>query len=270
MSKVIMVVSDGLRDDTAAEQMGYLEHLVETGLATRYTMRAEMPTVSRVLYETLHTGLPPHRHGITSNGTVRMSNSPNIFGLARDNGLTTAAVAYCWYSELYNHCPYDPVAHKEVDDPALAIQHGRFYQGDAYPDIDLFALATVLARKYSPDYLLAHPMGMDDTGETFGADSSEYRNKAGAQDQILGVCVPEWLDSGYTVLVTADHGLNRDKSHGGSLPEVRLVPFYAIRPGQQGNGDRHETVSQLRVAPTVCGLLGLAIPETMEGRPLDL
>jgi hypothetical protein len=35
MGKVVLVVSDALRDDTAAQQMGYLEHLVETELATR-------------------------------------------------------------------------------------------------------------------------------------------------------------------------------------------------------------------------------------------
>jgi len=32
VGKVILVVSDALRDDTAARQMGYMEHLVEAGL----------------------------------------------------------------------------------------------------------------------------------------------------------------------------------------------------------------------------------------------
>ncbi len=36
---VILVVSDALRDDTAAHQMGYLEHLVEAGLAPLEVLR---------------------------------------------------------------------------------------------------------------------------------------------------------------------------------------------------------------------------------------
>lgn len=57
--KVILVVVDGLRDDTAAAQMGYLEGLVEHRIAERYTVIAEMPTMSRPLYETIQTGVPP-------------------------------------------------------------------------------------------------------------------------------------------------------------------------------------------------------------------
>lgn len=270
MAKVILVVSDGLRDDTAAEQMGYLEHLVEAQLATRYSVQSELPTVSRVLYETLHTGAPSSRHGITSNGVARRSRMPNVFQLASQHGLCTAATAYHWYSELYNRCPFDPVDDREVDDPALAIQHGRFYVGGSYPDQDLYATATMLVRRFSPDYLLVHPMGMDHTGETYGADTSYYRSQAQSQDAILGMCLPEWLERGHTVLITADHGVNRDKFHGGTLPDVRRVPLYIIRPDRPGRGHTGEVVSQLRIAPTVCGLLGLPIPETMDKPPIPL
>jgi predicted AlkP superfamily pyrophosphatase or phosphodiesterase len=103
MNKVILVVCDALRDDTAAAQMGYLEHLVEAKQASRYTVRAELPTMSRPLYETLHTGLTSSQHGITHNREVRRSNQPNVFERAVQHGRTTAASAYCWFSELYIH-----------------------------------------------------------------------------------------------------------------------------------------------------------------------
>ncbi|MFQ5854140.1 MAG: alkaline phosphatase family protein, partial [Anaerolineae bacterium] len=76
-TKVILIVCDALRDDTARQQMGYLEHLVEAKLASRYTVIAGLPTKSRPLYETLHTGQPASRHGITSNQVVRRSIVPN-------------------------------------------------------------------------------------------------------------------------------------------------------------------------------------------------
>jgi predicted AlkP superfamily pyrophosphatase or phosphodiesterase len=261
--KVILVVSDGLRDDTAACQMGYLEHLVEIRQATRYTVRAELPTMSRPLYETIHTGVPVSQHGVTSNREVRRSTMPNVFQAAVENGLTTAAVAYSWFSELYNSAPYDLIMDREVDDPALLIQHGRFYTQDDYPDVEIFATAGMLVRKFFPDYLLVHPMGMDYVGESFGANSSQYRNQAIYQDVMLANFLPPCLALGYAVLVTADHGMSDDKMHGGTTPDVRLVPLYVMLPGDEGLGDTQKTVSQLHIAPTLCRLLGVPVSETM-------
>jgi len=267
MSKVILVVCDALRDDTAREQMGYLEHLVEAKAATRYKVIGELPSMSRPMYETLHTGVPASKHGVTNNRVVRRSKMPNVFQVATENNKTTAAAAYGWVSDLYNRAPYDPIDDREVDDPNLPIQHGRFYIEDSYPDSELFAAAGMLVRKFQPDYLLVHPMGMDYLGHTYSSDSQEYRNNAIKQDQIMANLIPEWLEAGYIVIVTADHGMTSDKMHGGTSPEVRHVPLYFIPPDGQGKGDTNATLSQLQIAPTVCYLLGLPIPETMAQTP---
>jgi predicted AlkP superfamily pyrophosphatase or phosphodiesterase len=268
MSKVVLIVCDALRDDTACEQMGYLEHLVSAHLASRYTVRAELPTMSRPLYETLHTGVPSSRHGITTNRIVRRSEMPNVFELATQNHKVTAASCYCWYSELYNYAPYDPVMHREVDDSALAIQHGRFYMEDSFPDIEVFASGMMLLRKFQPDYLLIHPMGLDYIGEMHGADSGEYRKQAILQDQIMAHILPDVHKAGYTILITGDHGINNDGAHGGTLPDVRHVPLYIIPADGSGAGNTEQIVSQLQIAPTVMRLLGLVIPVTMTQPPL--
>jgi predicted AlkP superfamily pyrophosphatase or phosphodiesterase len=268
MAQVILVVSDALRDDTAARQMGHLEHLVEARLASRYTVIGELPTMSRPMYETIHTGLPVSQHGVVTNQVVRRSRAPNIFQAAVEHGKTTAAAAFFWFSELYNGVPFDPVDDREVDDPSLLIQHGRFYTRDEYPDYELFDLAGMLTRRFNPDYLLVHPMGLDYFGELYGADSSQYRNHATRQDTMLANRIPEWLEAGYTVLVTGDHGINNDKLHGGTTPDVRNVPLYVIPPDDKGAGNTGQTVSQLQLAPTVCRLLGVPIPETMEHPPI--
>ena len=268
MNKVILVLSDGLRYDTAAASMGYLGHLVEAKLASLYKVTGELPSLSRPMYETIHTGLPSSMHGIVSNQVVRVSKEPNIFQSAHEAGKLTAAAAYWWFSELYNHAPFDPIEDREVDNESLAIQHGRFYTQDEFPDIELFATAGMLVRRFNPDYLLAHPMGMDNTGETYGADSSEYRNHATRQDRWLAPYLAEWMERGYHILVTSDHGINADGLHGGTTPDVREVPLYLIRCGATGNGDTHEVISQLQIAPTICKLLGLEIPKTMKAAAL--
>jgi len=264
LSKVILILSDALRYDAAVEGMGYLGHLVETHQASLYKVIGELPSMSRPMYETVHTGLPVSEHGIVANYIVRRSTQPNIFQAAVDAGKTTAAAAYYWFSELYNRAPYDRIDDREVDDDSLLIQHGRFYTQDEYPDIELFATAGMLARRFSPDYLLVHPMGMDYTGEKFGADTSQYRNQAIYQDMFLAGLVAEWMARGYNILVTGDHGINADHLHGGTTPEQREVPLYMIRPGIQGAGDTAEVISQLVIAPTICTLLDIPIPETMK------
>jgi len=268
LSKVILVLSDGLRYDTAAASMGYLGHLVEAKLASLYKATGELPSLSRPMYETIHTGLPVNAHGIVANLVVRGSTKPNIFHLAHAFGKKTAAAAYFWFSELYNRCPYDPIEDREVDNESLAIQHGRFYTQDEFPDIELFSMAGMLVRRFTPDYLLVHPMGMDHTGETHGANSSEYRNHAIRQDRWLAPYLAEWMERGYDILVTADHGMNSDGLHGGTTPEVREVPLYFIRPAAAGLGDTGKTISQLQIAPTVCKLSELEIPNTMKSAPL--
>lgn len=267
-NKVILVLCDGLRYDTAVDQMGFLGHLVESNLADSFKVIGELPSISRPMYETIHTGLPVNEHGVVSNNVIRRSNQPNIFQSAVEAGKVTAAAAYSWYSELYNRAPFDVIEDREVDEETLFIQHGRFYTEDSYPDIELFATAGMLVRRFNPDYLLVHPMGVDDTGHKYGAASSEYRVRAMRQGMILADFIPEWMERGYNILVTGDHGMNADKVHGGTTSELREVPLFMIRPSVSGRGDTNEVISQLQLAPTICKLLGVPIPDTMKQPPI--
>ncbi|MDP1624261.1 MAG: alkaline phosphatase family protein [bacterium] len=270
MNKIILVLSDALRYDIAKANMGFLGHLVETKQASLYKIIGELPSMSRPMYETIHTGIPSSENGIVSNSIVRLSNQPNVFQAVKEAGRVTAAAAYYWYSELYNHAPFDPIDDREVDDATLTIQHGRFYTQDEYPDIELFHTAAHLVRKYFPDYLLLHPMGMDYHGETYGSDTREYRNHAIYQDAKLAPLLMEWRELGYTIFVTGDHGINADGSHGGTTPDQRDVPFYVIQPSRRGRGDTGEVISHLQIAPTILSFLDIPIPATMQQKPLPL
>jgi len=264
MNKIALVLSDALRYDVARDNMGFLGHVVETKQASLYKMIGELPSMSRPMYETVHTGVPSSVHGIVANSIVRLSKMPNIFHVVKEAGGVTAAAAYYWVSELYNRAPYDYINDREVDDENLPIQHGRFYTEDEYPDIELFRASALLVRKFSPHYLLVHPMGLDYRGETFGSDTKEYRNHATRQDSYLAPLLMEWKELGYTVLVTGDHGINKDGSHGGITPEQREVPLFVVQANGEGKGDTGETVSQLQLAPTILNLLGVPIPKTMK------
>lgn len=261
-NKVIMVVVDGLQYDAALTQMGYINHLVERNLAARFLVKSELPSMSRPLYEVLLTGTPSSVNGITSNQVVRLSTQKSLFHLTKENGLRNAAAAYYWVSELYNRSPFHYVEDRIQDDESKPIQHGMFYFDDAYPDSHLLLDGETLRRKHDPDFLYIHPMGVDNAGHLFGSDSKQYRGKAIEMDIILAGLLPTWMEQGYQILITSDHGMNRDGMHGGTGTEERHVPLYGIGSAFVP-GIYEEEVHQLAVAPLVCKLLGIEPSDSM-------
>lgn len=264
--RVILVLIDGLGYETAVRHCGYLEGLLDAGAARRWRLRTALPSMSRPLYETVLTGVTPHEHGITSNEVRRLSRVQHVFGVARRHDRRTAAAAYSWISELYNGTPFDTKLDIECDDETKAIQHGRFYLHDSFPDIDLLHQGAGLIARHRPDFALIHPMGCDTVGHKFGGNSPEYRTQATRIDALLAALVPDWRDAGYDVLVTADHGMNADGYHGGTLDDVTHVALYHL--GHPEGGIAEAEASQLSVAPTVLTLMGLPVPESMRCPPL--
>lgn len=255
-NKVIYLIIDGLAWQVARDNMGYLLALCEAGQASRYQLECELPSLSRPLYETLLTGQTPVHSGIRHNGVNRLSNQLSLFHLARDAGLVTAAAAYHWFSELYNRSPYQARRDRITDDPTLPIQHGRFYHQDHYPDDHLLLDADDLLRRFEPDLLLIHPMNVDDAGHKYGLDSPQYRNSARQFDLWLAEYLPDWLAAGYQILITSDHGMNNDKTHGGALPCERQVPLFVL-----GNCFSHAAdlqPRQVELCGTLASLLGLS------------
>ncbi|MFK0570532.1 alkaline phosphatase family protein [Endozoicomonas sp.] len=253
--KVIFVVLDGLNYSVARDCMGYLNGLVEQKTASLYALQCELPSMSRPLYECLLTGIRPIESGIVNNHIVRLSHHDSVFSLAVKQGRTTAAAAYHWMSELYNRAPYNAVRDRFTSDTALNIQHGCFYHWDHYPDEALFLDAEHLRLTHLPDFLLIHPMNIDDIGHKYGLDSYQYRNSARQADICLSNYVGSWLNDGYQIMITSDHGMNRDFSHGGSLPEEREVPLFVI-----GDGFSHQPceIQQTQICGSICQLMQLS------------
>ncbi len=272
-NKVILVIMDGVGYDTALSQCGYLEGMVELGRAHRWKMRTALPTISAAMYETIHTGLSPLDHGVSGNEALRRSNVPNVFDQLHQAGHSTAAVAHSYFHTLYNG-PYNPVEHVEVEDETKAIQYGRFYSMEGYSaanicapaEIDLCAQATRLIRRHTPDYVLLHSSSVDSLGHKYTADSAQYRIQTWHIDNALARTIPIWLESGYEVLVTADHGMNADGHHGGNEEIMRHVPFYYFGAAEVPAKD--QVLDQLAIAPTVLSRIGVGIPESMKQKPL--
>lgn len=252
---VILIVLDGLADQIATQALGCVHAFIEAGQGHHQTLTCELPSMSRPLYETILTGKTPYQSGIFTNSVSRLSKEKSIFHYARDAGLQTAAVAYHWVSELYNQSPYNTLTDRHQHDESKPIQHGIFYHQDHYPDEAVFQDAEYLRTTFSPNFLLIHSMNVDDAGHKFGVDSPEYFRAARKVDYILGNVLPLWLEQGYQILITADHGMNTDRTHGGMADIERQVPLYAL--GEHALKVCQEGVRQTHIINVVKELLGV-------------
>lgn len=257
MKKTIFVLLDGCTYDGAKESLGYLEHLIESNQGTKLKIKGELPSMSRPMYETLLTGCKAYEHLIVNNLICRNSKEENIFSLCKQNNLTTAAAAYHWISELYNKSPFNYIEDRIQLKSECNIENGIFYYEDHYPDSHLFNDGEFLRKSFNPDFLFIHSMNIDDMGHKFGSHSEEYAAIISKVDTILGLYLPKWIEEGYNIIVTSDHGMNEKKNHGGNDYIQRYVPMYIFTNNKtikKGNFTESE-ISQLIVAPLICELL---------------
>lgn len=258
MTPVIFVLLDGLNALTARRCMGFMAALEEARSARYVELQSALPPLSRPLYATLISGLKPVESGIVHNDITRRCPTPTIFSRARDAGLTTAAAAYYWMSELCNAAPFDPARDRLTDDVTLPIAHGIFYSTDTYPDNELFHDAACLLQRHKPHLLLVHSMGIDNAGHQHGADSLAYRDAARFADGLLARWLPQWTAAGYAVLVTSDHGMDTDAEHNDNMPATRQVPLWlAGKNWRELPLPREQTM----IAPLVAGALGLSMAD---------
>ena len=253
MSRLVLVLLDGLTAEAAARHMGFLAALTEGGRARHTELVAELPPLSRPIYATLLSGLTPLETGILTNGDARVCPAPTLFARARDAGLVTAAAAYAWVSELCNRAPFDAPRDRMTNDARLPIGHGLFYSQDAYPDDELFRDAEALRRNFAPHLLLVHSMGIDFAGHAEGGASRAYREAVRAADGLLATHVPRWLAEGASVLITSDHGMDADGSHTDPAPAARRVPLWLAGADAQTALPARQT----DIAPLCARLVGI-------------
>ena len=262
-NRLVLVVIDALKYETACTHMGFMQHLLEQNKVARFQVKGELPAMSRPMYETILTGTPAIEHGIVHNLVDRLSKEQSVFHLLKEQNKRTAAAAYYWVSELYQKTPFNPFEDRIQLNSNGPIDDGIFYFEDHYPDSHVYADAQFLLQAKNPDFLYIHPMNVDDDGHKFTGNSVQYRNRVLAADSLLSVNIPIWMEQGYDIIVTADHGMTDDGNHGGNSIADRHVPLFIlsnrVKPGQY-----EELISQLQIAPLVCHLLNIPRSNKMQ------
>jgi predicted AlkP superfamily pyrophosphatase or phosphodiesterase len=274
MTKVILIILDGLGYAKARGYLGNVEGWVAAGEGRVWRMRSVLPSTSGPCYASIHTGLAPQEHGVLTNyDHLRRVEHADIFSAARAAGRSTGAVAHSFFSTYFQRAPFDPVRDLEVDDETLPIQHGRFYTMTSAhggnlsvpDDRDMLAQVTMLGERHGVDYILVHTCSTDSVGHAYGQDSIHMDNQVYQVDGALSIYLPRWRQAGYDVIITADHGQTPRGHHGGATDEMRDVPLYYF--GRAGGPAEDAVLCQTQIAPSVLELLNAPIPETMRAKP---
>ncbi len=271
--KLLLIIIDGQPWRAARRLNGNLEGWVQSGAARVWKMRSVLPSTSASCYASIHTGVSPQVHGVVSNEAVCRLKQADVFAQVVAAGGATGAVTHSFWSELFNRAPWDFVRDIEYDDPGGPITHGRFHtmtaaSGDNQMtpcDADLFATLSMLCERFGIDYGLYHSCTLDSMGHRFGHDSAQMDNAVAKLDAMLAHFLPRWLEAGYEVAVTSDHGQSDRGHHGGRGEDQQDVAFYWFGGGDGPGEDA--VLDQLALAPTLLARMGAAIPQAMRAGP---
>ena len=245
--RVLLVIVDGLRADTAAELPTY-RSVGASGVRT--TARTTQPSLSLPGWTLITSGAPPMISGITSNFYEDPVRVDSLFAEARRSGVSAAVAGHAIWEQLYGN----------------ELAAGSF-EGldDVRSDGNVRDGALRLLEEVDPGLLVLHLPDTDNAGHLFGV-GDEYRRNADEADAIVAE-VLEAAGPGTTVVYTTDHGHVGQGGHGGPEPEVVTAPLAMAGPGI-APGATLGSVEHADVAPTVAAFLGLPRPTHATGEVL--
>jgi hypothetical protein len=235
--RVVLVVIDGLRDDTA-RRLPTFRRLGEEG--SRLVARVTPPSLSYPGWTSLVSGAPPEISGVTTNRHEGAARVDTVLASASASGLTTAVVGLPGWRRLFGG----------------VVTEGVYVRDDGEADEDVIRRAVALLRRADPDLLVVHLPDVDHHAHRAGV-GDEYLEAALAADRGIARLV-EVAGSETAFVVTSDHGHVDAGGHGGAEPVVTRTPL--VLSGEGLVPDARGEVEQVDVAPTIAALLGIPVP----------
>lgn len=264
VSQHVLVVSiDGLRPDAIATYRApTLQRLVREG---SYTLSASTIHPSKTLpsHTSMLTGQPPERHGVLWNNVMTADAEsvelPNIFGLARAHGYSTAA--------FFSKAKFGPLQVEGTLDYSQAPGgwFGRWSSTRTVSDVAGYL------RGASPNVLFVHLTDPDSAGHRSGWMTPEYGRAVLAADRavgrLIGAAETAYGHGNFSLILTADHG-GHGTDHGSADPRDVTIPWIAWGKGVKPGELTQATVRTMDTASTVLWLLGIAEPVDWAGEPV--
>lgn len=221
------------------------------------------------------TGVGPEKHNVLWNdylpirGFVKV---PTVFSLAREKDPATSTAMFLgkikfrhlWLKDSLDEFnlggPMDP---KPV--PLDAMNASATSQAVA-------GQAAAYIREHKPRLCFIHFPDVDKAGHASGWGSPEQKEALKVTDQALGQIVKAITDAGIAdrsvILISADHG-GHEKGHFENIPDDMLIPWIAWGAGVKKGHTIGRLVTTYDTAATALWLLGVPIPESFDGKPVE-
>lgn len=252
--RVVIVLSDGLRPDVAAE-MKNIGSLARRPDASYHTARTAVPSLSLPGWTAIVTGAGPLVSGVRTNA---FEGSPvpveSLFETARRAGKRTAiAGAATEWEQLFRGQP------NEVYLAPFPSGQGSAGEKESDP-----LVAKAMAGP--AELMLLYYPAVDDASHYHGPFSDDGVAAMLGVDRRVGEIAGQLDFERDTLIVTSDHGHIDEGGHGGNEQLARDATLLMVGKGIAKSGP--DVVSQTDIAPTIAVLLGIGRPRDAEGMPL--
>jgi hypothetical protein len=202
------------------------------------------------------TGYIVEAHGLTWNSYIPengYARSPSLFTLANAAGLRTVMVVSAYWL-------------RHIAPPGSANVFIHVPNGD-----DAVAAEATARIHFGFGVLFVHLLGVDHAGHSDGWMSPGYLQAVSEVDRQAGVILDALAADGLAdstlVILTADHG-GHDHGHGSDAAEDTTIPWMVVGPGVAPGRTLTSQVRIFDTAATALWVLGLPIPDDMDGRPV--
>ncbi|MER3396238.1 MAG: hypothetical protein C4319_05585 [Acidimicrobiia bacterium] len=255
-SRVVLVVSDGLRDDVA-RQLPNMSSLGRRPDAAFLRSVTGVPSLSTPGAINLLCGVGPVQSGFPLNESKGEVSVECLFETVAAAGLSSAVAGV---GEGFNTRFYLP--NTEVFARPSSPSHIESYVPQ---DFESFQ-ATKKALQTKASFLYLYFPDVDELSHLYGALSRQGLDAAKIVDGFVGEIAATLDFSRDTLIVTSDHGHRDEGGHGGYEWLARRSPLLIVGRGIKGGSTAD--VAQSQIAPTIAALLGVPRPRHAEGMPL--
>lgn len=257
--KIILVILQALSYDAATARMSYMNELVSKGKAQFYKVDSDKTSFSKSLQEDVLQGNNFYVNAMLNHQILKKGNEKNIFQLVRENGLKTGAAAYYWISRMYDQESLEWQEHEEKIDESSNIQYATYYGNYSYRDSDVFTDSEYIRKKYNPNLLLVHSMGIAHVSLKYGAHTQEYYNKISEIDSTLELIIPMWQEAGYDIIVTTEQEISIAEKKD---EKDKILPLWAIGEKLKKNNLKNQ-ISQVGISGVIYEILNIKKPEKL-------
>lgn len=268
ITHVIIISVDGLRPDLLIRgNVPNLRRMCEEGTFTFWAHTTDV-AVTLPSHTSMLTGVVPERHGISWNSSkdeppadqmATYPRVPTLFDIAHAAGRSTALVAG-----------------KDKFRALLrggAVDHSWITDLSVTTNSEVIDQAERIVREKRPQVMFIHLPETDTAGHAHGWGSAEQMAALANADACIGRLRKTLQDAGLSdstaIIISSDHG-GAGRTHGGTDPRSRFIPWIIVGPGLAAGRDLtfdpKVIVRTEDTFATACYLLGLALPPDLDGQ----